>query len=104
VSQNPIRLRNQLLINCSMRAAVCGFLWLALNATAVYADDVDDLPVVKLTPHMRAEGHQAVFAELPCDEISKATAQTQAEQHALAQRKQECLAQYQQFIPTKALR
>lgn len=87
-----------------MRAAVCGFLWLALNITAVYADDVDDLPVVKLAPHMRTEGHQAVFAKLPCDEVGKTAAQTQAEQHALAQRKQECLAQYQQFIPTKALR
>jgi hypothetical protein len=69
-----------------------------------YGSDETDLPLVKLTPQMRVDTRERSPSELSCDDLSKYEAESADQQRALAQRKQECLAQYRHFLPTKALR
>lgn len=76
-----------------------------LNVAKAHADDGDDLPVVKMTPQIRIDQLQEqTFVELSCEQVANAETHTPTEQRALAHRKQACLSQYQQFIPTKALK
>jgi hypothetical protein len=73
-----------------------------LNVATAHSDDVDDLPVVKMAPQIRI--HQLQQHALSCEHLVNAEARTQTEQRELAQRKQKCLRQYQQFISKKALK
>ena len=69
-----------------------------------YGSDEADLPLVKLTPQIRVDARERSPSELSCDDLSKYEAESADQQRALAQRKQECLEHYRQFLPTKALR
>ncbi|MFQ3201196.1 MAG: hypothetical protein ACI9SK_001927 [Zhongshania sp.] len=73
-----------------------------LNVAIAHSDDVDDLPVVKIAPQIRT--HQLQQNGLSCEHLVNAETRIQTEQRELAQRKQKCLRQYQQFISKKALK
>ncbi|CAA0089200.1 Uncharacterised protein [Zhongshania aliphaticivorans] len=81
------------------------FLLQASLASNVTAQGDNDLPVVKMSPEMRVEHTQEqLIGKLPCGKLAGVTVHTRAEEQALRQRKQECLAQYRQFTPIKAIR
>ncbi|NKI17356.1 hypothetical protein HCU74_08000 [Spongiibacter sp. KMU-166] len=79
-------------------------LLLAMASGNVAADDEagDALPVVKLGPQLRIV--DADYSAVPCEQLHLIQPQSPGEKARLAQRKQQCVERYRQFIPEKGLR
>jgi hypothetical protein len=103
VSQNIFSVASKLLRLYGQKLS-CVLLMMCVGVGGAYGSDEADLPLVKLTPQMRVDSQERSLSELSCEGLSKYEAESADQQRALAQRKQECLAQYRQFLPTKALR
>jgi hypothetical protein len=106
VRPNKFQVNRQLPITLSILVLGMSILLsVILTAAIAHSDDGDDLPVVKMTPQIRIDQLQEqTFVELSCEQVASAEARTPTEQRELAKWKQACLAQYQQFIPKKALK
>ena len=103
MSQNIFSVASQLLRLYGQKLS-CILLIMCFGVGGAYGSDEADLPLVKLTPQIRVDARERSPFELSCDDLSKYEAESADQQRALAQRKQECLAHYRQFLPTKALR
>jgi hypothetical protein len=106
VSGNKYREAKQLTGICLLNSTLPHLLLSALLICSLsYASEESPLPVVKMSPKMRGDEQPVLrFSTIPCDQLTTINPYTPDEQRALAQRKKECLAQFQQFIPNKALR
>lgn len=103
MNRNTFRVRKQFASIWLLFAVFIGVIFSAFLISPIsLADDESPLPVVKMSPQIRIDSRD--FRDIPCDQVSTLDAHTQNEQRALSQRKQQCLAQYQQFIPNKALK
>ena len=103
MSQNIFSVASQLLRLYGQKLS-CVLLIMCVGVGSSYGGDEGDLPLVKLTPQMRVDTRERSPSEISCEDLSSYQAESADQQRALAQRKQECLAHYRQFLPTKALR
>ncbi|WP_022957200.1 hypothetical protein [Spongiibacter tropicus] len=75
----------------------------AVGLWAAEPDDADVGSVVRLSPVVREQPHNAI-SDMPCDSLAEVRAESEAEQRQLRERQQQCLQAYRQFIPATGLR
>jgi hypothetical protein len=77
---------------------------LAIVSISAFAEE-SELPVVKLSPQIRyAEPVEQEVLQISCERLRSVVPGSNQQARLLRQRRQQCLEQFQQFIPNKDLR
>ena len=77
-------------------------LLFAAGLCAAEPDDTETGTVVRLSPTVREQPHNA-YAGMSCEALTEARAESAAEQQQLRERQRQCLQRYRQFIPATGL-